>query len=78
MVVDTIFKAMARLSKSGVALVIVEQYAQKVLAVSNRAYLLTRGVVQWSGPAAEIEADAVSAAYLGEEIDVQGSPDARS
>jgi branched-chain amino acid transport system ATP-binding protein len=78
MVVDTIFKAMARLSKSGVALVIVEQYAQKVLAVSDRAYLLTRGVVQWSGPAGEIEADAVSAAYLGEEIDVEGSPDVGS
>jgi ABC-type branched-subunit amino acid transport system ATPase component len=47
--------------------VIVEQYASKLLAAANRAYLLTRGEVQWAGPASEVKADAISSAYLGKD-----------
>jgi branched-chain amino acid transport system ATP-binding protein len=67
LVVDTIFAGLTQLSTKGVALVIVEQYAQKVLAASDRAYLMTRGSMQWSGPASEVEADVVGSAYLGEQ-----------
>jgi branched-chain amino acid transport system ATP-binding protein len=66
LVVDTIFDAMRRLSQQGVALIIVEQYAQKVLAVADRAYLLVRGVIQWTGSASQVEADTLSSAYLGQ------------
>jgi branched-chain amino acid transport system ATP-binding protein len=78
LVVDTIFEGLARLSERGVALVIVEQYASKVLAAANRAYLLTRGEVQWAGPVSEVEADEISSAYLGKhgnaESDTEGDP----
>jgi branched-chain amino acid transport system ATP-binding protein len=67
LVVDTIFAAMRRLADQGSALVIVEQYAQKVLAAADRAYLLTRGAVQWTGRASEMNADTVSTAYLSGE-----------
>jgi len=65
LIVDTIFAALKRLSDNGLALIIVEQYAQKVLAAADRFYLLTRGIVQLSGAANEVEADAIGAAYLG-------------
>src|ERR1700683_329343 len=64
LIVDTIFAALKRLSDKGLALIVVEQYAQKVLAAADRFYLLTRGVVQWSGAATEVEADAIGVAYL--------------
>ncbi len=67
LVVDTIFAAMRQLADQGSALVIVEQYAQKVLAAADRAYLLTRGAVQWTGKASEVEADTVGTAYLSGE-----------
>jgi branched-chain amino acid transport system ATP-binding protein len=65
LVVDAIFAGLTKLAGQGMALVIVEQYAQKVLAASDRAYLLTRGSMQWSGPAGDLEADEIGAAYLG-------------
>ena len=70
LVVDTIFAAMKQLADQGSALVIVEQYAQKVLAAADRAYLLTRGAVQWTGKASEVEAETVGTAYLSGEPDL--------
>jgi branched-chain amino acid transport system ATP-binding protein len=67
LVVDTIFQALAVLSSQGAALVVVEQYAHKALAVADRAYLMTGGAVRWSGPTNQIDADTVGAAYLGED-----------
>jgi branched-chain amino acid transport system ATP-binding protein len=65
LVVDTIFDALRILSSQGAALVVVEQYAHKALAVADRAYLMTGGAVRWTGPANQIDADTVGAAYLG-------------
>jgi branched-chain amino acid transport system ATP-binding protein len=44
----------------------VEQYINRVLTLADSAYLLTRGTMTWSGPAAELDVDVVMANYLGE------------
>ena len=53
--------------EQGVAFVIVEQCPRKVLAAADRAYLLARVAVQGTGPAKEVEGDAMGSAYLGEQ-----------
>ena len=64
-IVDRMFESLERLAATEVSLVIVEQYINRVIAMADVAYLLTRGTISWSGPAAELNADAVMANYLG-------------
>ncbi len=50
----------------GVSIVVVEQYVDRALAVADYAWVLTKGVVVFSGQAAEVGASGVLAhAYLG-------------
>jgi branched-chain amino acid transport system ATP-binding protein len=65
-VVDQIFESLDRLAASQVALVIVEQYLNRVLAMADSAYLLVRGTITWSGPASDLDVDLVMASYMGE------------
>jgi len=66
LIVDRIFESLDQLAATGAALVIVEQYINRVIAMADTAYLLARGEVTWSGPAADLDADVVMANYLGE------------
>ena len=66
LIVDRIFESLDQLAATGAALVIVEQYINRVVAMADTAYLLARGEVTWSGPAADLDADVVMANYLGE------------
>ena len=52
-VVDEIYKNLRRLKDNGSALLIVEQQVGHALALCDRALLLDRGRVSWSGDAAE-------------------------
>jgi branched-chain amino acid transport system ATP-binding protein len=64
--VQEIFAVIARLRADGVTILLVEQMAGQALALADRAYVLERGRVTLSGPAAEIrENPAVVQAYLG-------------
>jgi branched-chain amino acid transport system ATP-binding protein len=65
-IVDRMFESLERLAATEVSLVIVEQYINRVIAMADVAYLLTRGTVSWSGPAADLNADVVMANYLGD------------
>lgn len=65
-IVSAIFKTLRKLAEEGLAVLLVEQLALLALAVADDAYVLQRGRVALSGPAAEIRRNpAVVESYLG-------------
>jgi len=64
-VVDEIFAFLARLAAEGVALLLVEQYVTKALAIADHVYTLSRGRIAFAGEPAELEGEDVFASYLG-------------
>lgn len=63
-IVEQIFEALDVLSRSGAALLIIEQYVSQALAMADHAYILDRGMISFSGAAAELDADDVMRRYL--------------
>jgi branched-chain amino acid transport system ATP-binding protein len=74
-IVDQIFESLKLLAATGVALVLVEQYVSRALEMADSAYLMARGTIAWSGPAATLDTDAITRAYLGhaDEVPVAGN-----
>jgi branched-chain amino acid transport system ATP-binding protein len=72
-VVDEIFAFLARLAADGVALLLVEQYVSKALALADHVYTLARGRITFAGEPAELAGDDVFARYLGSSVATQGS-----
>jgi ABC-type multidrug transport system ATPase subunit len=75
-IVDEIFEFLERMAAEGTALLLVEQYATKALAIADYAYILGRGAVTFAGDAAELEGEDVFQRYLG--IDVAAGVASRS
>ena len=69
-VVDQIFSSLRALAATGVSLVLVEQYVSRALEMADIAYLMARGGIAWTGPAAGLDTDAITRAYLGHSDDV--------
>jgi branched-chain amino acid transport system ATP-binding protein len=66
-VVERIFQVLQEISRSGVALLLVEQNAHKALQIAHRAYVLETGQVAMEGTGKELLASPeVRRAYLGE------------
>jgi branched-chain amino acid transport system ATP-binding protein len=66
LVVDVIFRTLARLRDAGLAVLLVEQFARSALAVADRAYVLRMGCVVLSGSSRELAEDPrVLESYLG-------------
>jgi branched-chain amino acid transport system ATP-binding protein len=64
--VSQIREIIETLHREGVAILLVEQNVPLTLAVSNRVYIMEKGIVRHHGPAAELRADAtVIHQYLG-------------
>ncbi len=64
--VDEVFRIIARLKRDGVTMLLVEQFAAAALAVADYGYVLENGRIAVHGPAAKLRDDpAVKAAYLG-------------
>lgn len=68
LVVDEIFVALDALRSTGVALLLVEQYVDRALAMADTVHLLDRGRISVSAPAADLDRDGVLASYLGADI----------
>lgn len=69
LIVQQIFDIVAEINSSGVTVLIVEQNADKALALADRGYVLETGEIVLTGTGTELLADdRVRAAYLGEEI----------
>ncbi len=62
-IVDQIFDFLARIARDGVSLLIVEQYAERVLAIATTAYFLNQGLVVHSGPAHDLDDEQIFALY---------------
>jgi branched-chain amino acid transport system ATP-binding protein len=64
--VDEVFRIIARLKAEGVTMLLVEQFAQAALNVADYGYVLENGAIAVHGPAADLKTDPkVVAAYLG-------------
>lgn len=66
--VDTIFEFLGQLSERGVAMLLVEQYVRRALAVSSSAYVLQRGRIQVHGPSAELRSNNLLDSYFGQTV----------
>lgn len=67
MVVKMIFDTIVEINKSGTTILLVEQNANMVLSIANRAYVLETGKIVIEGNAKELlNNDSIRAAYLGE------------
>jgi len=65
-IVNQIFEIITEIRSQGVTLLLVEQNARKALQVADYAYVLERGELVHSAPAAELRDDPrIVAAYLG-------------
>jgi branched-chain amino acid transport system ATP-binding protein len=66
LVVDGIFEFLERISRSGVSLLLVEQYVNRALALASTVYLLNQGEIVHSGPSAELDEEKIFAMYSGQ------------
>jgi branched-chain amino acid transport system ATP-binding protein len=64
-VVDEIFEFLHKLAEGGAALLLVEQYVTKALALADYVYLLHRGTVAFVGEPGELDGEDLFARYLG-------------
>lgn len=64
--VAEVFDGLRRVREEGVAVLLVEQYVDRAVAIADRAVILRRGRLVWEGPAGQAT-DEVRAHYLGDE-----------
>jgi branched-chain amino acid transport system ATP-binding protein len=64
-IVHELYEQVAAIAAEGVSVLIVEQFVRTVLGVADWTVLLAHGVVQRSGPTAELGEDVLATAYLG-------------
>jgi branched-chain amino acid transport system ATP-binding protein len=62
-IVDQIFEFLQRIARDGVSLLMVEQYAERALAIASTVYLLNQGRVVHSGLAQDLDEERVFALY---------------
>jgi branched-chain amino acid transport system ATP-binding protein len=71
--VDEIFTFLAGLKREGVALIIVEQFVHRALALADSVVVVARGTVRLSGRSDEFNEDQIFAAYAGTSAAKEGS-----
>jgi branched-chain amino acid transport system ATP-binding protein len=65
LVTETVFAGLDQARRSGITVVLIEQFVHRALALADRCIILTRGRVGWSGPASEAHQEVIDR-YLGE------------
>lgn len=65
LVVDAVFEGLDRARRSGIAVVLIEQFVHRALQLADHCVILTRGRVGWSGAAADAGPEVLDR-YLGE------------
>ena len=64
-VVDEIYAFLERLRSEGTALLLVEQFVDRALALADQVWVLVRGQVVLSGRPGDLDRDQIAATYLG-------------
>jgi branched-chain amino acid transport system ATP-binding protein len=64
-VIDEIFDALVKLSETGVALLLVEQYVHRALKIADHVYLLARGNITYSGLPTDLDEAELMRRYVG-------------
>jgi branched-chain amino acid transport system ATP-binding protein len=64
-VAEDVFRGLDEARRSGITVVLIEQFVHRALALADRCIILTRGRVGWSGPASEAHQEVIDR-YLGE------------
>lgn len=66
LIVDTVFDALAAIRERGVAVLLVEQRAQRTVAFADRTYVMSNGEIRMTlGPGDAADTDRLVAAYFG-------------
>ena len=68
LIVGAIFEFLHQLAQKGVALLIVDQFVTRALAMADTAYILGRGEITYSGTADELMGRDVFKEYLGNPV----------
>ncbi len=69
MIVSELYEQVGRIAASGVAVLLVEQFASTVDKVANRSVLLTNGTIRWAGTPGELAGQDLTELYFGETSD---------
>ncbi len=64
-VIDEIFGFLAQLAATGTALLLVEQYVSRALAIADYAYMIAKGSVVFAGEASEVQQLDIFSHYMG-------------
>jgi branched-chain amino acid transport system ATP-binding protein len=67
-IVDEIYASLRTLAQAGTTLIVVEQYVNRALAMSDTVHLLNRGRITFSGSPEALDEHAVLEGYLGADI----------
>ena len=66
LLVSQVFEIIKDMNKKGITILLVEQNAEKALAIADRAYVLANGMITHSGTGAELAgSEEIKKAYLG-------------
>jgi branched-chain amino acid transport system ATP-binding protein len=65
LIVDQIFQFMEKIAREGTALLIVDQFAVRALALAETAYVLSRGTIRYAGPARDLGQAELLSQYMG-------------
>ena len=68
LVVDFVFESIERASKSGVTIVLIEQFIHRALWLASECVILRQGSVAWTGPSDNARQEVLDR-YLGESAD---------
>jgi branched-chain amino acid transport system ATP-binding protein len=64
-IIDEVFRALHDLARTGVAMLLVEQYVARAMEMADQVVLLDKGTVSYDGPASGLDERAVLRGYLG-------------
>jgi len=67
LVVDQVFERVEEVRRSGVTVVLVEQFVRRALAIADRCVVMSRGTVAWSGTPGDV-GDELLDRYLGRDV----------
>jgi branched-chain amino acid transport system ATP-binding protein len=65
LITESVFESLEEARRSGITIVLGEQFVHRALAMADSCVILTRGRVGWSGPASEAGHEVIDR-YLGE------------